>query len=132
MTGNADFVRNYLRILSDLESPSEALAALLHDAVEQVEYPNLLVKTGATRNKQQMLDGFERGKTVTKAQSFDVTRIYEDGDVVVAEFNWWAALTVPFGSLQPGERMTGHFITVVELKDGLVYRQRNYDCFDPF
>jgi len=79
-----------------------------------------------------MLDGFARGKTVTKAQHYGITRIVEEGDTAVAEFDWWAELTVPIGSLPPGGRMTGKFITIIEFRDGLVWRQRNYDCFDPF
>jgi hypothetical protein len=129
---NADRIRAYLAVLSDLTSPTETLAAFLHPEVEQIEFPNRLVPNGATRNRQQMLDGFARGKTVTKAQNFGITKIYEDGDTTIAEFDWWAELTVPIGSLAVGERMTGKFITVVEFKDGLVHRQRNYDCFDPF
>lgn len=129
---NADRIRAYLAVLGDLTSPPGSLASLLHEDVEQIEFPNRLVPNGARRNRQQMLDGFARGKSVTRAQHFGITAIYEQGDTAVAEFDWWAELTVPIGSLAAGERMTGRFVTVVEFRDGLVWRQRNYDCFDPF
>jgi len=28
--------------------------------------------------------------------------------------------------------MTAHFCMVLELEDGRIRRQRNYDCFEPF
>lgn len=124
-------VRDYLALLGDPGTTPEALSVLLHPEIEQTEFPNRLVPNGAVRNRQQMLDSFARGKVVTKAQDFAITTIYEDGDTVVAEFDWWAELTVPVGKLAAGERMTGKFITVVEFRDELVWRQRNYDCFDP-
>ena len=132
MPDHGQTVRDYLRVLSDLNSPQEALAAFLHPEVEQIEYPNRLVPNGATRNLQQLLEGFARGKAVTRAQSFAPTSIIVDGDKVAAEFDWWAELTVPIGSLPVGGRMTGHFATVIEFRDGLIWRQRNYDCFEPF
>ena len=132
MADHAATVRDYLNVLSDLSAPPEALAAFLHPEVEQIEFPNRLVPNGARRDRQQMLDGFARGKAVTRAQSFSPTLIVVQGDAVAAEFDWWAELTVAIGSLPAGGRMTGHFATVIEFRDGLIWRQRNYDCFEPF
>jgi ketosteroid isomerase-like protein len=36
------------------------------------------------------------------------------------------------GSIRPGEPMRARFAQVIEFEDGLIIRQRNYDCFDPF
>ena len=35
-----------------------------------------------------------------------------------------------FARTQP--EMTAHFAQIFECKDGKIYRQRNYDCFEPF
>jgi len=41
-------------------------------------------------------------------------------------------LAVPFGSIPAGGEMRARFAIFLELRDGRIVRQRNYDCFDPF
>ncbi|MCB0631806.1 MAG: hypothetical protein R2824_20670 [Saprospiraceae bacterium] len=39
---------------------------------------------------------------------------------------------LPVGNLSAGEDMVAYFAQFFEFKDGKIYRQRNYDCFEPF
>jgi len=34
--------------------------------------------------------------------------------------------------VRPGEAMRARICQVIEYEDGLIIRQRNYDCFEPF
>ena len=36
------------------------------------------------------------------------------------------------GPLKKGQRLAAHFCMIFEFKEGLIHRQRNYDCFEPF
>jgi hypothetical protein len=38
----------------------------------------------------------------------------------------------PRSTLAPGDAMTARFCIVLEMEDGRIRRQRNYDCFEPF
>lgn len=128
---HAQTVRDYLAALGQLATGND-LARFFHPEVEQTEYPNRLVPNGMTRTLDTMLASAERGRAVTARQSYMITSLIEQGDIVAVEFDWAAALAIPIGTLAAGDSMTGKFVTVIEFRDGLIYRQRNYDCFDPF
>jgi hypothetical protein len=36
------------------------------------------------------------------------------------------------GALKPGDQIRARFAQFFRFKDGLIWRQRNYDCFDPW
>jgi len=52
--------------------------------------------------------------------------------MLVLEVTWRGRLAVPVGSLKPGDEMRARFAVIFEFRDGRIFRQRNYDCFDPF
>jgi len=41
-------------------------------------------------------------------------------------------LAIFIGNLPAGGEMTAYFAQLFESRDGKIYRQRNYDCFEPF
>jgi hypothetical protein len=49
---------------------------------------------------------------------------------VVLEAIWTGTLAVGFGTLKPGDQLRARFAQIFEFKDGLIWRQRNYDCFE--
>ena len=51
---------------------------------------------------------------------------------MILEVLWAGTLAIPVGSLAAGDEMRAHFAVFIELRDGRIYRQRNYDCFEPF
>jgi ketosteroid isomerase-like protein len=61
-----------------------------------------------------------------------VRRAYADGNTVILEVLWIGTLAIPLGRLAAGDDMRAHFCVVIELRDGKIVRQRNYDCFEPF
>ena len=41
-------------------------------------------------------------------------------------------MAVDAGHLEASTELKAHICAVFELKVGLIYRQRNYDCYEPF
>jgi ketosteroid isomerase-like protein len=74
----------------------------------------------------------ERGRKVLRGQRYEVQKAYAVGDTVILEVLWVGTLAVPVGELPAGGEMRAHFAVFLEIRDGLIYRQRNYDCFEPF
>ena len=108
------------------------LAAFYHPDVIQHEFPNRLVPTGAQRELEDILRGAESGARLMDRQIYDIHTITELGDRVILEYTWTGYPREPFGSIRPGEAMRARICQVIEYEDGLIIRQRNYDCFEPF
>jgi ketosteroid isomerase-like protein len=110
----------------------EELAAFYHPDVVQEEYPNRLTPMGVQRTLEDILAGAEAGQKLMSRQIFDIHTLTEVGDRVILEITWMGYPNVPVGQLRAGEPMRARFAQVIEFEDGLIIRQRNYDCFDPF
>jgi len=101
--------------------------------VVQEEYPNRFLPNGATRGLSELREAAERGRKVMSSQTFEILRMYAEGDTVVVEADWSGTLAVALGEQTPaGTVMRAKFAQVIELEDGRIVRQRNYDCFYPF
>jgi ketosteroid isomerase-like protein len=66
------------------------------------------------------------------AQRYEVLNAIGSGDRVAVEVRWTGTLAVPLGSLPAGGQMRARFAIFLELRDGRIVRQRNYDCFEPW
>lgn len=126
---NAERTRAFLR---SLESRDGSAASYYAADVVQRELPNLLVKTGATRDREALLRGMEAGKKSTSNERYEITSLIAEGDHVAVEAVWSATLNVPFGSLAAGQTMRAHLAMFLTWRDGKIVGQRNYDCFEPF
>lgn len=131
MQSYENLVHDYLATISEMKTGDD-LSRYLHAGIEQIEYPNKLTPDGATRNLATMLEGAERGKAILSAQTYEVQNIIESEQGLLAEVIWTGTLKIPVGTLAAGDQMRARFACVFEFRDGLIYRQRNYDCFDPF
>jgi ketosteroid isomerase-like protein len=103
-----------------------------HPDVVQEEFPNRFVPSGARRDLAGLREAAARGRAVLRGQRYEVRAAYAVGDTVILEVLWAGTLAVPVGSLAAGDEMRAHFAVFIELRDGRIYRQRNYDCFEPF
>jgi len=121
------------RFISAVEggATGEALAAFLHDDVEQIELPNRLFPQGARRDRTAILESAEKGKHVVRSQRYEVLNVVAAGDHVAVEMRWRAELAVPIGSSKAGDTLSGQFAFFLEVRDGRIVRMRNYDCYDP-
>ena len=100
--------------------------------VIQVEYPNQFVPLGATRTLAELSAAAERGRKVIRSQRYDVLTAMAHGDRVALEVLWAGTLAIPVGKLAAGDEMLAHFGVFITFRDGLIVRQHNYDCFDPY
>jgi hypothetical protein len=128
MTVRLDIARAYLKALEENRSPRP----YLHDAIEQVEYPNRLNPAGQRSSLAQMEARAARGAGMVRWQRYDVAAAHESGDTVILEVDWSAAFNLPVGSLQPGETMKARFAVFLDFEGDVIRRQRNYDCFEAF
>ena len=120
----AGLVERYLALLSDPDTQPDALRAVLHPDVRQIEHPNAINPTGQERDLQGLLDGVVRGRTLLTSQRFDVIGHVSQADEIMTRAYWT-------GTLASGAALTARFAMHFTLRDGLIWRQENYDCFDP-
>jgi ketosteroid isomerase-like protein len=123
-------VRRYLDVVFGAGTRDE-LDALLHPELRFVEHPNLVNPRGTERDKATMLETFDRGRALLARQSFEVAElVVRDTDVVVRG-TWTGAVAAAAGGLPAGAELRAHIAMFVEVEDGLVRRQTNYDCYEP-
>ena len=130
-SANLEIARRYLEAIEQ-GAIGAALAAFFAPDVVQEEFPNRLVPQGARRDLAALLEGAERGQKVLSAQRYEIQNELANGNFVVFEVIWTGTLAIPLGSLAIGDDMRAHFAVFIELRDGKIVAQRNYDCFDPW
>ena len=131
MTERTDHLRvvtDYLRAIEAKDA--ERVRALLHPEVVQHEYPNQLVKAGASRGLEEVLEGLVRGSKVLSDERYDVEDALVDGDRVACRVHWQGTLAVEVLGKTPGDVLKARFAVFLRLQDGRVIEQHNYDCFD--
>jgi ketosteroid isomerase-like protein len=128
---NLALVRRYLQALAE-GATGEALGAFLHPDIVQHEFPSRLNPAGARSDRATMLARAERGAGLLRAQRFELRRAVAQGDCVALEVEWSGTLAVPFASHAPGHELRAHFAMFLQLKDGQIVTQNNYDCFEAF
>lgn len=131
---NLEVARRYLSAIEEdngSQAGSAAESFFAPDVVQE-EFPNRFSPNGARRDLSALREAAARGRAVIRRQRFEIRRAHADGDTVILEVGWYGALSVPVGALQPGDEMRAHFAVVLDFRDGLIVRQRNYDCFEPF
>ncbi len=107
----------------------ERVRALLHPEIRQSEYPNQLVKGGAERTLQDLLDGLARGSKVLKDERYTIDDALVDGDRVACRVRWQGTLEVPVLGKNAGQVLEARLGVFFRLADGKIIEQHNYDCF---
>jgi ketosteroid isomerase-like protein len=120
-------VVEYFRALEAKDT--ERVRACLHPDVAQTEYPNQLVKAGASRTLEVMLEGLARGAKVLSAERYEIEDSLVDGDRVACRVHFRGTLAVGVLGKQPGDVLEARFGVFLRLKDGKVLEQHNFDCF---
>ena len=131
MTENEKLVLDFLKMVETRQSIGE-LDSFDHPEIEQVEYANSITKITTTRKLKDLKDGAERGKKVLTKEAYDVKSLVSFENTVLLECTWRGTLAIPIGNIPAGGQMVAHFAEVFEFKEGKIFRQRNYDCFEPF
>ena len=129
-----DLLSITLRFIKAIEDGNTGadLSEFYHHEIEQTEYPNALTKTLTTRNLHDLKEASEKGKKILVKQTYDVKNSYVSGNTVIIECVWTGTLAVPLGKIPAGGNMVAWFTQIYEYREGKIFRQRNYDCFEPF
>ena len=125
-----ELVRKYLAVVEACKD-TDALRRLLHPEAQQEEFPNALYPRGQKRDAASLITSFERGRDLLAEQRYEIVNILASGDTVALEMVWTGSLRIDAGPLKAGQVLRARIATVIELRDGLIFRQRNYDCYDP-
>ncbi len=131
LTDNEKIVVDFIKMLETQKSPEE-LEKFYHVETEQVEFPNAILKNITVRNLEILKESFEKGSKFISKQEIDIQRLYSNGDTVILEAIWKGTVSIPIGNILVGGQMIAYFAQFFQFKDGKIYRQRNYDCFEPF
>jgi hypothetical protein len=122
--------KDFVRAVENRKTPEE-LRTFYHPDVVQTEYPNLLSKTVISRNLADLELASEKGKHILLKETYEIIQSHVSGNVVILEVIWRGILAVPLGQIPIGGQMKAYFAQIFEFKDGKIFRQRNYDCFEP-
>jgi len=128
---NLERARQYLAAIEG-SAFSGSPFAFLAPEIQQIEYPNQFVPKGAERDFAAMKEAAERGRRVLRSQRYEVRTALANDDEVALEVLWVGTLAIAVGALPPGGEMRAHFGVFLTFRAGLITRQRNYDCFEPF
>lgn len=117
--------------LSAVETRADLSAYFCPDVLQR-EFPNRLVPAGAIRDLAALQEGAEKGKRVLSSESYEIVSSVEEGERLALEVIWTGTLALPLGNIPAGGTMKAHFAVFLTFREGLIWRQHNYDCFDPF
>jgi hypothetical protein len=131
MTNKIDQVKKFFQLLQWFNTEENEYKAILHADIEQVEYPNIIIREIRHRNFSQLLSGADAGKKMLAYQLFEPVRFFEITDTIIAEVKWTGELKVTVGKLKKGQVLKAHICCIFEFKDDKIFRQRNYDCYEP-
>ena len=132
MSAKLDLIKTYFKLLERFASDPAEFEPYVHSGMRQHEFPNLLNREGQISDLADMLRRAALGKKILARQTFEVINSVESGDQVVVEATWRGTMGQDAGPLKAGQELKAAFCIVCEFKDGKIFRQRNYDCFEPF
>ena len=130
-SANEQLVLDFVEMLQRARSAAD-LERFYHPETEQTEYPNAVTKNTAFRSLDDLKMASERGKSLMQKEELEVRNLYSYGDTVILEAIWTGTLAIPVGNIPAGGQIKAYFAQFFEIREGKIFRQRNYDCFEPF
>ncbi len=132
MSGPESVVRRYFEVVADLGSTEEDLLALLHPEVRITEHPNPITPNGAVRDRDGAVAGFNAGKALLSAQSFEIHELLASEDRVSVRATWRGTVGLDTERLPVGTEMVAHVAAWLTVAGGLVVEHDTFDCYEPF
>ena len=131
MANNQLLVLDFLKMLEQ-RRPAKEFVNFYHPGVEQIEFPNAITKNTKKRTLAELKEAYEKGGALLTKEQYEVKNLLSIGETTILECVWRGTLAVPLGNIPAGGQMVAYFAQIFEFKDGKIFRQRNYDCFEPF
>lgn len=123
-----DIVTAYIQAV-EAQKVDEA-QRLMHPEIENVEHPNKLLPGGKRYDLAAMRAAGERGRAAMASQRFEIRHMIVEGNRAAVQIAWSGTLAVAAGSLPAGHVLRAQVCSIIELKDGKIWRQEQYDCFE--
>lgn len=127
-----EMVKQYFKLTENFSISEADYAPLLHPEIEQTEFPNLLTDRVVVSDWENLFKRMPSGKQLLKEQKYEIQQAFEAGDTLVTEVIWTATVGVDVAQFRAGQELKAYFCCVFEFKNGKIFRQRNYDCFEKF
>jgi ketosteroid isomerase-like protein len=115
-----EIVTAYLRAVESHDL--DEVARMMHPEIEVREHPNKITPGGKTYDKAALRAAGERGAALLASERYAIRSMIVDGDRAAVMIEWT-------GVVKNGPEIKAEICSVIELRDGLVYRQEQYDCF---
>lgn len=125
-------VKKYFELTEQFATEESQYVLIFHPDIQQTEYPNWLTVQLTVSDRETLFKRMPNGAKLLASQNYEITKAYEVGDTVITEVIWTAVIGADIGDFKAGQKMKAYFCCVFDFKDGLIYRQRNYDCFERF
>jgi ketosteroid isomerase-like protein len=122
-----EIITGYIRAIESHDT--DEVARYLHPEVENLEHPNKLLPSGKRHDLAAMRAAGERGRALMASERYEIRQMIVEGDRAAVQIAWSATLAVAAGPLPAGHVMQAQICSIIELRDGKVWRQEQYDCF---
>lgn len=123
-----EIVTTYLRAVESHQL--DEVARWLHPEVIVVEHPNRLNPSGKTYDLAAVREAGARGAALLASERYEVRQMFVDGDRAAVQISW-SGTVAPAGGPKAGSVMRAHLVSIIEVRDGKIWRQEQYDCFEP-
>lgn len=132
MKTKIETVKAYFSLLEKFISETSAYASLLHPEMSATVFPNLITPQTVVHKLPEIGKGIEAGRGMLKEQYYEIGNTFEQGDALVVEAKWTGTMKISVGKLKENQLLIAHICFVFEFKEDKIFRQRNYDCYEPF
>lgn len=127
---NIDLTRRYLALIEAGQNNAETLREICHPEIALEVYPNVVTPRGQKSDLAAMIASSDLGRKLLSTQRFEVLNAIAAGDTVVLEILWTGTMAIDAGAFKAGETLRARCASVFEIRDGMIHRQRQYDCYD--
>jgi ketosteroid isomerase-like protein len=122
-----EIVTAYIQAIESMQP--DAVEPLLHPDMENLEHPNKVTPAGKRYDVAALRAAGERGRAVMASQRYEIRQMTVEGDRAAVQMLWSGTLKIAAGPLPAGHVMRAEICSIIELRDGKVWRQEQYDCF---
>lgn len=126
-TTTAEIATAYIRAIE--AHRTDEVASYLHPDIELTEHPSRVVPAGRRLDRAGIVAASERGAKLMASQRYDIRHMIVEGQRAAVQFAWSGTLAVAIGTLPAGHVMRAQICSIIELVDGKVWRQEQYDCY---
>jgi len=124
-------VREYYRVVGDLNCTQDELMAVVHPDAVFTEHPNPIAPRGAVRTLAESLAGFRAGRALLREQTIEIAEILVCGDRAAVRASWSGVVGVDRGPFTAGTELSCVMAAFMTVIDDKIVAHDTYDCYPP-